>query len=139
MTHPYGPARRPPSTSSTRCPTLHPVHPLNCLCLPCRGHRARPPSITPIHDSSTLTQPVPPPQGKTLIDQLDAIYTEYGYHASYGSYFICKSQPTIDEIFGAIREVTEGSNTALRRRRGSVVVLRGCCGGGAVVLVVVVL
>lgn len=43
-------------------------------------------------------------EGKTLISQLDAIYTEYGYHASYGSYFICSEQPTIDAIFGAIRE-----------------------------------
>lgn len=32
------------------------------------------------------------------------VYREYGYHATKGSYFICKSQPTIDSIFGAIRK-----------------------------------
>jgi phosphomannomutase len=43
-------------------------------------------------------------QGKTLVDCLHGVYERYGYHATKGSYFICRSQPTIDKIFGAIRK-----------------------------------
>jgi len=43
-------------------------------------------------------------RGMTLVDQLHAVYAEYGYHATKGSYYICRSQPTIDAIFNAIRK-----------------------------------
>lgn len=43
-------------------------------------------------------------EGHTLVDQLNAIYEKYGFHANNNSYFICRSPPTIDKIFADIRK-----------------------------------
>lgn len=44
-------------------------------------------------------------QGLTLADKLEQLYESYGFHCTDNSYYICKSQETIDEIFGAMRKV----------------------------------
>ena len=42
-------------------------------------------------------------QGKLLSDYLAEAYGLYGYHATYNSYYICRSPPTIERIFNEIR------------------------------------
>lgn len=42
-------------------------------------------------------------QGLDLVDRLNAIYQQYGFHANINSYLICRSPPTIDKIFARIR------------------------------------
>ncbi len=44
-------------------------------------------------------------QGLTLLDQLAVLYTTYGYHASFNSYYICRQPAIIEEIFSQIRNV----------------------------------
>ncbi len=45
-------------------------------------------------------------EGKILTDRLAEIYAKYGYHATYNSYYICRSPPTIERIFNEIRQVS---------------------------------
>ena len=42
------------------------------------------------------------PKTRTLTDQLNHIFQEYGYHTSLNSYFICHERPVIDRIFSKI-------------------------------------
>jgi len=44
-------------------------------------------------------------EGKTLLDQLQQIYTTYGYHVSCDSYYLCHDPPTIKKIFERIRSL----------------------------------
>lgn len=41
--------------------------------------------------------------GLTLVQQLDEIYKEYGYHISENSYFICHDGAVIEKIFNRLR------------------------------------
>ena len=51
-------------------------------------------------------------QGKTLGDQLESIYAEYGFHMTNNSYFICHEKPTIIKMFDRLRKWDNGrSNT----------------------------
>ncbi|EGD74895.1 hypothetical protein PTSG_07123 [Salpingoeca rosetta] len=47
-------------------------------------------------------------QGKTLVDCLNDLYTKYGYHCTFNSYYICGEQATIDAIFSRIRHYDGG-------------------------------
>lgn len=48
----------------------------------------------------------------TLVQQLEEIYNEYGYHMSNNSYFICHDPETIKRIFERLRNF-EGPNTVV--------------------------
>lgn len=43
-------------------------------------------------------------KGSTLASYLDSLYTEYGYHISNDSYYLCYDPPTILTLFRALRE-----------------------------------
>ncbi|XP_011502643.1 PREDICTED: glucose 1,6-bisphosphate synthase [Ceratosolen solmsi marchali] len=49
--------------------------------------------------------------GFTLIDKLNEIYSEYGYHISDNSYWICHEQETIKSIFNRLRNFDDKANT----------------------------
>lgn len=49
--------------------------------------------------------------GLTLSDKLQEIYTEYGYHISDNSYWICHEPDTIKMIFERLRNYSGKSNT----------------------------
>ena len=51
------------------------------------------------------------PQKLTLLDQLEIIYTNYGYHCTLNSYYLCYEPPTTDKIFKRIREFKSLPNT----------------------------
>ena len=60
-------------------------------------------------------------QGITLVDALHNVYEKYGYHATKGSYFICREQPTIDASLTTLSHHTlpagnllEGTDRLLR-------------------------
>ncbi|GAA5929729.1 phosphoribomutase PRM15 [Sporobolomyces koalae] len=42
-------------------------------------------------------------EGKTLSQQLDTLYAQYGYHATSNSYFICRDPRKTDRIFAQLR------------------------------------
>jgi len=42
-------------------------------------------------------------QGKTVLSFLEEQYQRYGYFQTRNSYFVCKDPPTIDRIFGRLR------------------------------------
>merc|ERR1719285_199829 len=42
--------------------------------------------------------------GKSLSDQLESIYAEYGFHMTNNSYFICHEKPTIIKMFDRLRK-----------------------------------
>ena len=42
--------------------------------------------------------------GKSLSDQLESIYAEYGFHMTNNSYFICHDKPTIIKMFDRLRK-----------------------------------
>lgn len=51
------------------------------------------------------------PQKLTLLDQLETIYINYGYHCTLNSYYLCYEPPTTDKIFKRIREFKSLPNT----------------------------
>lgn len=42
-------------------------------------------------------------KGRTLLQQLDWLYSEYGYHISNNSYFICHEKVIFENIFEKLR------------------------------------
>ncbi|KAL3880512.1 hypothetical protein ACJMK2_032746 [Sinanodonta woodiana] len=46
-------------------------------------------------------------QGNTLAQKLDDIYTQYGFHLSSNSYFICYQQEIIQQMFNELRNYEE--------------------------------
>ncbi|GAA5856571.1 hypothetical protein JCM5353_004108 [Sporobolomyces roseus] len=42
-------------------------------------------------------------EGKTISQQLDSLFEEYGYHATSNSYFICRDPKKTDRIFSQLR------------------------------------
>lgn len=50
--------------------------------------------------------------GLSLVQQLDEIYKEYGFHTCLNSYFICHDTEKIKRIFERIRNF-KGANTVI--------------------------
>ncbi|XP_060803872.1 phosphopentomutase [Amyelois transitella] len=42
-------------------------------------------------------------KGSSLLDQLDDLYRQYGYHVTHNAYYICHDPPTIQKIFRRFR------------------------------------
>lgn len=42
-------------------------------------------------------------QGRGLLDQLDWLYSQYGFHISENSYFICHDKEVLKNIFARLR------------------------------------
>ncbi|XP_065342241.1 phosphopentomutase [Cloeon dipterum] len=50
-------------------------------------------------------------EGSTLLKKLNDIYTEYGYHISLNSYYLCYEPPTIKKLFDQLRTIGGKTNS----------------------------
>jgi len=59
----------------------------------------------------------------TLLDQLNSIYLEYGYHCTLNSYYLCYDPATTDRIFSRIRSFNSGQPDSYPEQLGGLKVV----------------